>query len=505
VIHVLFLTSRLRPNELQATSSAGTALDFAYNFVDGSNNDNGNVMAITNNIHSMRSQSFGYDQLNRISLAFTTATYSTDSVDCWGEVFQYDNTPTTGGAWGNLTNIGVYQPSGNQNAYVGCTQENLSLSVNTSNRITNTGFSYDTAGNEMGDGMNSYVYDAENHLTSAAGVSYTYDGDGKRVQKSNGKLYWYGTGSDPLDESDASGNITDEYVFFGGKRIARRDSSGNVVYYFSDHLGTSRLVTDSTGATLLDDSDFYPFGGERPVLSSSGNTYKFTGKERDTESGLDMFGARYYGSSLGRFMTPDWAAKPVNVPYADFGNPQSLNLYSYVKNNPTTTRDLDGHCEDTLTFPACVGGAIGGPPGAAIGLGVGVLVTVGVAAYVYYHHKSDDTANKNAPPPTNSQSKTQAQSTPADPNQGSSSDKEGAQDKKLSKAEVKNLEENTGQSAHEIKEDALGTDKNLSKFDLYKNSDGDIVVKPKGSSGAGEQTGYTTEHLKTPEPKPESE
>jgi RHS repeat-associated protein len=69
-----------------------------------------------------------------------------------------------------------------------------------------------------------------------------------------------------------------------------------------------------------------------------------TGKERDTESGLDMFGARYYGSSLGRFMTPDWAAKPVNVPYAHFGNPQSLNLYSYVQNNPTTFGDPDGHC-----------------------------------------------------------------------------------------------------------------------------------------------------------------
>jgi RHS repeat-associated protein len=71
--------------------------------------------------------------------------------------------------------------------------------------------------------------------------------------------------------------------------------------------------------------------------------YKFTGKERDSESGLDMFGARYYGSSLGRFMTPDWAAKPVSVPYAHFGNPQSLNLYSYVENNPTTVGDPDGH------------------------------------------------------------------------------------------------------------------------------------------------------------------
>jgi RHS repeat-associated protein len=57
-----------------------------------------------------------------------------------------------------------------------------------------------------------------------------------------------------------------------------------------------------------------------------------------------MFGARYYGSSLGRFMTPDWATKATTVPYANFGNPQSLNLYSYVQNNPTTTGDPDGRC-----------------------------------------------------------------------------------------------------------------------------------------------------------------
>jgi RHS repeat-associated protein len=77
--------------------------------------------------------------------------------------------------------------------------------------------------------------------------------------------------------------------------------------------------------------------------------YKFTGKERDAESGLDEFGARYYGSSLGRFMQPDWAAAPTAVPYAHYGNPQSLNLYAYVENNPTTTGDPDGH-SDAGTF-----------------------------------------------------------------------------------------------------------------------------------------------------------
>ncbi len=151
-------------------------------------------------------------------------------------------------------------------------------------------------------------------------------------------------GSDTLDESDASGNVTDEFLFFGGKRIARRNiSSGNISFYFADHLGTARAVTNASGA-IQDDSDFYPFGGERPILSSSGNTYKFTGKERDSESGLDEFGARYYSSALGRFTIPDWAASATAVPYADFGNPQSLNLYSYVKNNPITFEDPDGHC-----------------------------------------------------------------------------------------------------------------------------------------------------------------
>jgi RHS repeat-associated protein len=90
--------------------------------------------------------------------------------------------------------------------------------------------------------------------------------------------------------------------------------------------------------------------------------YKFTGKERDSESGLDEFGARYYSSSIGRFMIPDWAAAPTAVPYAHYGNPQSLNLYSYVENNPTTMGDPDGH-----ECPECTGAPILVTPDEAIG------------------------------------------------------------------------------------------------------------------------------------------
>ena len=65
---------------------------------------------------------------------------------------------------------------------------------------------------------------------------------------------------------------------------------------------------------------------------------RFTGKERDTESGLDNFGARYYGSNMGRFMSPD----PSGLVFASFANPQSLNLYSYAQNNPLIYTDRQG-------------------------------------------------------------------------------------------------------------------------------------------------------------------
>jgi len=71
--------------------------------------------------------------------------------------------------------------------------------------------------------------------------------------------------------------------------------------------------------------------------------HHFTGKERDAESGNDYFEARYYSSAMGRFMSPDWSAKEDDpVPYADLNDPQSLNLYAYVRNNPMTREDEDG-------------------------------------------------------------------------------------------------------------------------------------------------------------------
>jgi RHS repeat-associated protein len=325
---------RLQPNQIQYSNQAGSLMSLQYSFVDASSHNNGNVISITNLVDGTRSQQFTYDQVNRLVTGETTSTYSTSPTHCWGEAYAYDNATT--GEYGNLTNINVAST-----AYNGCTQESLSVASSAANQIT--GFSYDASGNVLNDTHNSYLWNAESEIKTAAGVNYTYDGDGNRLQKSSDKIYWYGAGSEVLDESDSSGNITDEYVYFAGKRIAHRVVSGNVIsYYGEDSLGSSRQIYTSTSA-LCYDSDFYPFGGERILTSACAQNYKFEGKERDSETNNDDFGARYYSSAFGRWTSPDWSAIPAPVPYANLSNPQTLNLYAMVSDNPETFADLDGH------------------------------------------------------------------------------------------------------------------------------------------------------------------
>src|ERR1700728_1015883 len=111
---------------------------------------------------------------------------------------------------------------------------------------------------------------------------------------------------------------------------------------------------------------------DRPHATRTGGPkqtrrHNFTGKERDQESGNDYFGARYYSSTMGRFLSPDWSKNPEGVPYADFTNPPSLNLYQYEGNNPLARADKDGHCWPLCTILA--GAAVGALTGGAIEAG----------------------------------------------------------------------------------------------------------------------------------------
>ncbi len=331
--------NRLQPERIHATTTGapatpcntptgtGTILDLAYGFNWG-NANNGNVLFINNNRASTRSQKFSYDDLNRIKTAETNSNQ-------WGNSYVYD-------AWGNLLQ---------KNLIEGKLQgESLQVNANAKNQMNATtqvmdSYCYDLAGNLVKQAACpldplavDYTYDPENRLKTAGGETYTYDGDGKRVKKSSGKLYW---GSGPFMKSDLNGTTLEEYVFFNGKRLARQEppptqgTSPVVHFYFSDHLGSASVTTGAAGS-VEQESDYYPFGGER-VVTAGPNTFKFTGKERDSESGLDYFGARHYGNPFGRFVQAD-------APFADqdSDDPQSWNLYTYVRNNPLQYIDPNG-------------------------------------------------------------------------------------------------------------------------------------------------------------------
>jgi RHS repeat-associated protein len=246
---------------------------------------------------------------------------------------------------------------------------------NTNNQVTWTsvneavnGLIYDAAGNVFYDNVNTYLYDGEGRIcavtsTPIVGLStmtgYVYDAEGTRVAKGtitsmscdpavNGfhttSDYVLGPSGEQVTEMgmDANGNMAHQHtnVWAGGKLLATYDNDG-LHFYLDDPLGTRRVQTDYAGV-IEQQCASLPYG-DGESCTTTPTEHLFTGKERDAESGLDYFGARYYASNMGRFMSPDWAAKAEPVPYSKLDDPQTLNLYSYVRNNPLGGVDPDGH------------------------------------------------------------------------------------------------------------------------------------------------------------------
>jgi RHS repeat-associated protein len=202
------------------------------------------------------------------------------------------------------------------------------------NRIS--GWGYDSAGNitSVSSMQRTFTYDAENRQTSAtinsASATYGYDGQGQRVTKTAGgvtTVYVY----------DAQGDLVEE--------IGGTNSDTGPLYLTVDALGSTRLVTDGNGAQHLC-YDYLPFGQEIPAGTDGrpSNCFttdtldtKFTGQKRDSETGLDYFGARYFSGAQGRFGGADG---PFND--QDPSDPQSWNLFSYGRNNPLVNFDPTG-------------------------------------------------------------------------------------------------------------------------------------------------------------------
>ena len=259
----------------------------------------------------------------------------------------------------------VYDRFGNrwqQNVTAG-TGNMSSLGFDANNRITSgSGVTYDAAGNVTSDGTHAYTFDAENRITqvdAGSTASYVYNASGERIRKTtaSGSVdYLYDLAGNSITELSSSGGWNRGEVYAGGKHLATYSggTSGNTFFIHADWLGTERARSTAAGAgceTVIG----LPFGDGQAITSTctpqDPSPMHFTGKQRDPETasstgagdGLDDFGARYFNSRMARWLTPDWSAKPTAVPHATLPDPQSLNLYAYVRNNPISATDPDGH------------------------------------------------------------------------------------------------------------------------------------------------------------------
>ena len=154
-------------------------------------------------------------------------------------------------------------------------------------------------------GSEALVYDAENRIIQVgADVFYVYDGDGNRVLKDvagTKTVYFRNAATGNMHQeftNSGTGYILDRnHYFFAGERWAVWVVSENKLHVnFNDHLGSPRVRTRGVWGGPLEYTDYYPFGGEVNASANSQN-YKFTGQERDAETGLDYFIARHYGNS----------------------------------------------------------------------------------------------------------------------------------------------------------------------------------------------------------------
>ncbi len=222
--------------------------------------------------------------------------------------------------------------------------------------------SYDAAGNlifDNSDGIGgTRTYDAENRMKQAWAnnqwQTYTYDGDGRRVKRSvNGTETWqvYGVGGELLAEyaaNTAASSPQKEYGYRNGQLLVTAEPSANIHWLVADQLGTPRMIADLSGSLSdLSRHDYLPFG-EELFAGTGGRTtaqgytgdsvqQKFTGQQRDNETGLDYFNARYFASTQGRFTSIDPSRKSVVS-----NNPQSWNRYTYALNNPLAYVDDNG-------------------------------------------------------------------------------------------------------------------------------------------------------------------
>jgi RHS repeat-associated protein len=325
-----------------------------YGFGTSGTDNNGNLYVQQHWIPggSFMQQNYAYDSLNRIS---SVGEYQNGAVNTGAQSYTYDrygNRTISAGSFGTGVNVKQFTVDAATNR-MGVPSGQAGV------------MQYDANGNLLSDTYTSYgsrTYDAENRMLTAWDSSgqlssYTYDFDGRRVRRIVGVQaeVWqiYSVGGELVAEYAANAAASSpqmEYGYRNGGLLITASSGANVQWTVTDHLGTPRMIADRTGSLAgVKRHDYLPFG-EELYAGSGGRTtaqgysvadgvrQKFTGKERDNETGLDYFEARYYGSTLGRFTSCD----PISGTEKHLVNPQRWNLYVYVVNNPLSLYDPDG-------------------------------------------------------------------------------------------------------------------------------------------------------------------
>ena len=320
----------------------------------------GQLTKVTNNgpIGEWKEQKFEYDVLGRLEKAAQYKWVEPDAkfafwqqIKYWTQNYSYDR-------YGNRTAVAAGNNTGSAVTADGIPSLTLDPATN---RITTAGFLYDPAGNQLQNNTGqAFVYDAAGRLAKVKTLSgttlatYTYGASNRRVitqtgsESSTDKTYYIWDGNSVITEYEEQTSATmpkwsKNYIYLGGRLLATEapNGAGEIVHYHHpDRLGT-KLITNNLDTNSLYQSNL-PFGTALVAESTSGmasvTTRRFTSYDRSATTGLDYAINRHYDPRQSRFTQVD----PLGMAAASLADPQTLNMYSYVGNDPVNRVDPDG-------------------------------------------------------------------------------------------------------------------------------------------------------------------
>jgi RHS repeat-associated protein len=323
----------------KVTTIAGSshAQDLAYTY-----DANGNITRIIDASATSTSKTgdYVYDPLNRLTSATITNVASGQSP--YTENYAYD-------AIGNITSMNGQSYTYSQTGYA---------NPHAVTSIGSTTFTYDNNGNLLTKGTSlTNTWDYGNRLTQTVSgsttVTYDYDASGQRIKYSNGTTTSYY----PSKYYNTDGTTDKKHIFANGIEVGVITGTGagaTVRYIHTDHLTGSNVITNSSN-TADETLDYYPFGGIRIDSGSFNEQRKYGGHEYDSDTSLSYMNARYYDSGIGRFTNIDPLFQDIGINNDTFkqkynrdltevlSDPQNLNSYSYVTNNPLIYTDPLGY------------------------------------------------------------------------------------------------------------------------------------------------------------------